>query len=447
MGEEERRDDGVVAAIHDVLRDGAPMNSVPPVGAGVLCKHGPDRRRMARRRHEFNESSRSISSGRLSWTFRRTCVTTAVAMLRKTSTFLLLLAVASASAAPASRKLIEFGWDEPDTAFLRAHIEEMARTPFDGCVFHVDYPKPAGGRGSFTWECWGTNAFTEADLRGAFADLKATRFGRFNHNFLRFNTTPAKLDWFDDHTAVLANARLAARLARAGKCPGILFDIEQYDGPLFDYRKQRDAKTKGWECYAAQVRQRGREVMQAFQQEYPGLTVFLTFGYCLPWLESYAGKGSLADVHYGLLAPFVDGLVEAADGRTRLVDGHESSYGYKKPEQFAAAYRSMTQELLPIVRDPEKYRRVFSFGFGLWLDQDWRRNGWNAEDVSKNYFTPDTWEASVREALRVADEYVWIYSETPRWWSAEGKPVKLPDAYVEALRRARAEGAAGGQPR
>ena len=30
------------------------------------------------------------------------------------------------------KSLIEFGWDEPDTAFMRAHITEMEKLPFDG---------------------------------------------------------------------------------------------------------------------------------------------------------------------------------------------------------------------------------------------------------------------------------------------------------------------------
>jgi hypothetical protein len=337
------------------------------------------------------------------------------------------------------KKLIEFGWDEPDTGFLRQHLAEMEQTPFDGCVFHAGYERAGGGKGSFTWDSWSTNAFTEADLQKAFVDLKAIRPSRFKHNFLRFNTTPANLDWFDDHSAVLSNARLAAGLVRAGQCPGLLFDIEQYNAPLFDYRKQRDAKTKSWEVYAAQVRQRGREVMEAFQDGYPGLTVFLTFCYSLPWLESASGRGALAECHYGLLAPFVDGLVEAARGSTRLVDGHEISYGYKQPAQFTQAYQTMQKDLLPIVRDPEKYHRRVSFGFGLWMDHDWRKHGWNAEDVSKNYFTPDTFEASVRAALATADEYVWIYTETPRWWSEQGGPVKLPPAYSDALRKAGAK--------
>jgi hypothetical protein len=89
---------------------------------------------------------------------------------------------------------------------------------------------------------------------------------------------------------------------------------------------------------------------------------------------------------------------------------------------------------------------VTSFGFGIWMDNDWRTHGWNVEDPSRNYFTPQALEASAREALRLSDEYVWIYSETPRWWSASGGPEKLPPAYDEALRRARLPGppAAGG---
>jgi hypothetical protein len=362
--------------------------------------------------------------------------------MRKLALLILLAGLAAGAAHGQSadlngKKLIEFGWDEPGTAFLRAHIAEMERTPFDGCVFHVDYQKADGDKGSFTWKSWGSQVFTEADLQGAFNDARAVRLGRFKSNFLRFNTTPAKLDWFDDYTAVVANAKLAARLARVAHCPGILFDTEQYEGPLFNYRKQRDAKTKSWELYAAQARQRGREVMRAFHEGYPGLTLFLTFGYSLPWAETANGSRPLADCEYGLMAPFLDGMLEAAQGRERIVDGYEISYGYKTAAQFADGRKVMRQDVLPIVLDPAKYQRVFSPGFGLWLDFDWRKRGWDAADPSRNYFPPDVFASSVQEALREADEYVWIYSETPRWWSDGGVPVKLPDAYEAALRTAR----------
>jgi len=315
----------------------------------------------------------------------------------------------------------------------------MQRTPFDGCVFHADYQKPQGAKGSFTWESWGQQLFTEADLQGAFKDVRSVRLGRFKSNFLRFNTTPAKLDWFDDYAIVVANAKLAARLAWTGYCPGILFDTEQYEGPLFDYHKQRDAQTKSWELYAAQARLRGREVMRAFHEGYPGLTLFLTFGYSLPWEETAGRSRPLAECHYGLMAPFLDGMLEAAQDGERIVDGFELSYGYKSLKQFAAGRKVMKQDLLPIVSDPDKYQRVFSAGFGLWLDFNWRKKGWDPEDPSKNYFPPDVFGTSVQSALQEADEYVWIYSETPRWWSDGGKPVKLPEAYGTALSKARGE--------
>ncbi len=189
-----------------------------------------------------------------------------------------------------ARKLIEFGWDEPDTAFMRHHAGEMERAPFDGCVFHVLSAEPQGRHENFTWHCWGSRAFAEAELQPALDDLKATTFRRFRHNFLRFNASPGDLDWFDDHAAVLANARLAAKVAREGRCAGILFDVEEYRGGLFTYAKQRDAKTKSWDEYAAKARQRGREVMAAFQGGYPDLTVFLTFGHSLPRTTSRGAR-------------------------------------------------------------------------------------------------------------------------------------------------------------
>ena len=138
-----------------------------------------------------------------------------------------------------------------------------------------------------------------------------------------------------------------------------------------------------------------------------------------------------------MLAPFLDGMVDAAKGKTRIVDGYEQSYGYKDVTRIPTAYEAMSSKVQPFVgADFKRYREVFSFGFGIWMDYDWRKKGWDDQDVSKNYYTPAGFETTVAAALKQADEYVWIYTETPRWWSAEGKPVKLPAAYDAALRRA-----------
>ncbi len=347
---------------------------------------------------------------------------------------------APAAGGEPARKLIEFGWDEPGTSFLRGHLAEMERTPFDGCVFHVDARTSEGKPASLTWHGWGRRAFAQDELAAARADLEAVAGSamRFRHNFLRFNTTPADLDWFDDYSAVATNARLAAGLARAGRCRGILLDTEQYEGPLFDYRKQRDAQRRPWPEYAAQARRRGREVMAALQEGYPDLTVFLTFGDSLPWKQSERGRKPLAECSYGLLVPFLDGLIEAARGRTRIVDGHELSYGYRDAAAFIDARRAIAGGAPALAADPAAYRRVISAGFGLWLDYDWRKKGWDSHDPAKNYFTPAGFEAALRAAIEQSDECVWIYTERPRWWSEQGTSLALPQAYAEVIRRARA---------
>ena len=113
------------------------------------------------------------------------------------------------------------------------------------------------------------------------------------------------------------------------------------------------------------------------------------------------------------------------------------SYGYKTPSQFVAGRKVMKHDLLPMVEDQDKYQRVMSAGFGLWIDFDWRKKGWDPQTPSNNYFPPEVFGTSVRTALQQSDKYVWIYSETPRWWSPAKTPVKLPEAYSSALRTAR----------
>lgn len=330
-------------------------------------------------------------------------------------------------------KLIEWGWDEPDPAFMRRHVAEMAATPFDGCVFHVDYAK-LGGKGSLTWEMWGQRTLDEASFEGAVADLRAARPVRFTERFLRVNVTPGDLDWFDDFAPVVANARLAARVAWRGHVRGVLLDVEQYQGQIFDYRRQRHALSQPWESYAIRARHRGREVMEAFQAGFPGLTLFLSFGHSLPWVQSKRGQIPLADVSYGLLAPFLDGLLDGARGSTRIVEGYELSYGFTHTPHFDEARTLVEEGVLPIVGNPEAYRRRVELAFGLWMDYDWRHAGWDAAAPEKNYFTPERWAASVARAREMSDQYVWIYGEQVRWWGPEAATRRVPEAYRSALR-------------
>ena len=58
------------------------------------------------------------------------------------------------------KKLIEWGWDEPDPKFMRQNIAKMEQLPFDGVIFHV-----AGNRGgNLSWEPWGSRKFELAEF-------------------------------------------------------------------------------------------------------------------------------------------------------------------------------------------------------------------------------------------------------------------------------------------
>ena len=179
--------------------------------------------------------------------------------------------------------------------------------------------------------------------------------------------------------------------------------------------------------------------MNAFQDEFPDIHVLLTFGYTLPLheMKGVADRKGLAEAENGLLAPFLDGMIDAARGDSRIIDGFELSYGYKTDEQFAAARTRFTKTVLPLVADPKKYDKVMALGFGLWLDYDWRKQGWNEADPSKNYFTPEAFAASLKSAKKNTLHYVWIYTEQPRWWTPEGKSAKLPAVYEKIVRDAR----------
>ena len=324
------------------------------------------------------------------------------------------------------KKIIEFGTDEPNTTFLRAHITEMEKLSFDGVVFHLSGP-------NFTWELWGKRRFKASDFEKSLDELRATKFHRFTDRFLRVNVTPGDVDWFDDAAwkVVLANFGVAAKIAKDTGCKGFLFDTEQYQGSLFYYPEQKLRAKKTFAEYQAKVRQRGREWITEVDRAFPDITMLITFGY--EYAQPRKGKKDRSQEDYGLLPDFFDGVLSACSNRTRLVQAWEPSYGFKTEKRFDKAYELSTVKGLEWTAEKEKYKRHTSVGFGLWMDNISHERGWDMKNFSKNYFTPAEFEAALRFALLRSDEYVWIYAGRPRWWTNE----LVPKAYLDALTKAR----------
>jgi hypothetical protein len=371
------------------------------------------------------------------------------------------------------KKLIHLGIDTPDINSLPKNINQMELTPFDGWVFCVRSKNPQlsvlDGRPrvfDFTWGGWGKRAFTRDEVQSSIDNLKKTKFSKFTDNFIRFCTTPGEVDWFESHDMILNNVSVAALIAKEGGMKGIFFDPEAYEAPIWDYNKQRDAKTKSYAEYAAQVRKRGAEVMNAFQKTYPDITILLAFGHSVNYVRGHTDNKDksirfpkysndprkLQYCEYGLLSEFLNGMVEAAGPKAKLIDGFEDdylSYHYWRAKEFVEGHRIVSEKVLPFVTDTAKYKKAYSCSFGVWLDTDWmagldRDNypadgrddypGWSNKDFSRNYFQPEELEISLENALKYTDEYVWLYSERVFY---HGPQKNIPDAYVEAISRAR----------
>lgn len=237
----------------------------------------------------------------------------------------------------ANKKIIEWGWDEPDQKFMRGNIEQMEKMPFDGLVFHII---DAQGK-KLAWEVWGHHRFELDDFQQALADLQSTKFNRFTDLFLRVNVEPGDVDWFDDAAwaVVLNNFGVAARIAKAGGIKGLMFDTEQYKSSLFAYSQLSNGNDKSFSEYQSKVKQRGREWIQEINHWFPDITILLTYGYKIAQPGTF--QFSREKVRYGLLADFLNGVFDACSEKTTIVDAWEPAYTYKQPEQYKKAYNTI----------------------------------------------------------------------------------------------------------
>jgi hypothetical protein len=329
----------------------------------------------------------------------------------------------------AGKKLIEWGWDEPDPTFMTKHDALMDATGFDGVVFHLN-PVHDGRMVNFSREGWSEKAFSYADFANPIADLKACHFSHLTENFVHLNVND--VDWFDEHAylTVANNMRLLARIARETGARGIMLDVESYGSPLWCYGQQHNAAAITYPQYKAMVRRRGEQFVRSLDAEYPEITILLTYGYTVrandPVVDRSWGT-------YGLLEDFLDGMFEAASPNTVIVDAFELAYSFRKRSEFVNAYHYIHDKMLTVTSVPDAYKRHVSAAFGVWMDSRWPALGWHTDDLQRNYFTPEEFAYSVSSALQVSDKYVWVYSEQPRWWTQQDVPAE----YRAALRLAR----------
>jgi hypothetical protein len=363
--------------------------------------------------------------------------------MRTTLCALLILSIAAGCAHNAKngftpstqgKKLIKYGQDWPNPAYVRQHATEMEKLPFDGVVIGVTKSREPnlGGRNDDVpgYRLFGREKIDAALYEHAIADLKAAPFKKFTDNFLLVESMPGDIDWFSDadFDTVLHNISVIARIARQGGCVGIEFDPEEYGdqhvwSPASWKEPRRGDHTD--EQFVAKARARGQQFMRAVNAQFPNIKIFFLFGPTLTHQhEQYNQKG------YMLLAPFVEGMCQAADAGTKITDAYEQSYGYRTLLSFKSGRETILSSR-EAFEDKAAFDRVMRVGFGLWLDNNSGKRGWHPDEPSRNVFQPNTWQTAINGALQYSDEYVWLWNERLNWWTNE----HMSDAYVSATRQ------------
>jgi hypothetical protein len=269
--------------------------------------------------------------------------------------------------ASGTKKLIYYGWGNRDTQYIREHWQEMEKMPFNGVGIIVALDREAWEQGQqipenlLGWHVMGPRVFQLEDFRPAIEDLESPKWSTFNDNFLAVNLSSTisvpGFNWFDDDRwrIIVNNFAVVAAIAAKARAKGLILDPEHYSYQLFSFKDQRKIVDKPFEEYAHIARRRGRDVMSAVSNHLPDAVILSLSAYSV-LLSHLGGGSSFQALSYALLPAFYDGLLQGMSPASYLVDGYESSYGYKQRKQFTEAYQRIRDEAIKLSALPERYR-------------------------------------------------------------------------------------------
>lgn len=323
----------------------------------------------------------------------------------------LLLSPAQADFEQRDGRVIDWQWTNQTLPVnLQSTLNANPQVPFGGLVVDLlkNLPNPMNKSDIYSWTAWGPQPINPAEFSQSVNALANTSWGNYSDVYLRLNTTPGGMDWFDDHSIALSNAQWLAGVTQQANLRGVLFDPEFYspESKIFRYDNQPQTGQHSFSQYSAQVYQRGIQFMSALKAGNPDVKVLLAFG--------PEPRGD----DYALLPYFIDGM-KAAAGSNIIYNGFEGSYGYRSSSEFESAYETMRQQGLGV-------------GYGLWMEYG---DHWDTQNLSNNYFTPQQFQFSVQEALKRTDRNVWLYTNNLNWFNGT-----MPQQYIDALKNVRTKG-------
>ncbi len=344
----------------------------------------------------------------------------------------------------ASQAMMEIKDPREKAAFLQKKVASWQDKGIDGVMFFLHH-----GR---WWEVPGPTYEELKPEIDAFQSVKD--WGRLTDNFMwTYSTVWAEggrvPDWFndDDWEAVLASARLAARVTKECGFKGILFDLESYGGPgvgvwkhAFDYKMYAaggykaggEAKPKSFAEVTAKVQQRGKEYGEALTSVYPDIVLLVAGSlYAGPYKAAFSDadvrgtKPTLpATDHVGLMPAFFDGLLLGLDERASLVSAFEGTYLDSTYQDMLISRDQAFRLSLVLSKVPELARRRITFTTAIWTDAGFGvpADRFSTTDARINQRDPERHKHAAHNAMAASDKYAWLYGEVP-WITAEATPL------------------------
>ena len=339
----------------------------------------------------------------------------------------LVASAASAQTLEGKRIVGGHGHAMPTTYLLRKHIDEIKRAPLDGVLIHVNRNDFAGKeklRELRPFRCFLPPAVTIEDFSIALEDLANTDMGHLKHNILWCSGTHGfGGDWYDDNhweNVMLPNARAMAEVYKRGGFEALWFDVEvggvPGGGPMTWKGKSRE-KEHPFDEYAAKVRQRGREMMEAFTSVVPDFKLMISHAYG-SINHALAGRDveDVSQIDYGLLPAFCDGILEGCGEKGMLIESGETTYGTMTYAGYKAWRDWDRASAKRLCRVPDLLKKHYRHATAIWPDFRSDSNGWNETDLAKNHFSPERMQHALHNAMAASDEFVWTWSMKAHWW-------------------------------
>jgi hypothetical protein len=358
-----------------------------------------------------------------------------------------------------SKKIIEFSHNSPTTTQYAENIKFYDKIPFDG--ISVKLSPEVGGGNIFMINDW-EQVKKEAKDKELNKILSIKKNRTLKHNFLVMYGA-SQMDWFSPKDWELAkeNIHFGAKLAKEGGFAGILWDPEPYKPGKnpWKYDEQPHADKYSYEEYYKVVMEKGREFVSIIQQEFPGAVIFSLrelsdfqdgspfSQFLLPVSNSARAMDILNHSWWGLHLAFTVGNVQALDPTTKFIDGNEEAYYYTSALEYFKFRDVIYNEALVLI--PAELRTKFKghYSIGHAVASDYIQGHWfgllngfsNEQDGLGKVLSDDErakwFEHNMYYALLTSDEYMWIYTEKPNWWTGEGLPKSFYDAVESAKQK------------